>query len=205
MISKVNIDHPTYQHFTGGGSSDSDLDVLLYGGGEGVSEHLVDVQCKFLNPLMFSHHDLIVSNCFVPQSHTETIDMSKHITAPRIPNERFSTKWCEEGVAEYQAAVAPLLPQIQELWGSEPSSSSISLLLSTTYTAMNLGAKATNKVVMMSKKFKSKPTVPNPSIKAAAASSKNDLLHLRKVTASPLSTKAEIDESSSKLKSSRYR
>ena len=30
-LTRVNIDHFTYHHFTGGGSSDSDLDVLLYG------------------------------------------------------------------------------------------------------------------------------------------------------------------------------
>ena len=203
-LAKVSIDHPTYHHFTGGGSSDSDLDVLLYGGGEGVSEQLVNVECKNLNPVMFSHHDLLVSNCFVPQIPPEVTDMSKHIIAPRIPNERFSTKWCEDGVAEYRTAVAPLLSQIQAIWGSEPSSSCISLLLSTTYSAMNLGAKATNKVVMMSKTFKQKPTVPIPSIAEAAASSLKDHLHLKTVSASPLATKEEIDDAASKLRSSRY-
>ena len=41
-LSKVIINHTTYHHFTGNGESDSDLDILLYGGGDGVSESLVD-------------------------------------------------------------------------------------------------------------------------------------------------------------------
>ena len=126
-LARVNIDHFTYHHFTGGGSSDSDLDVLLYGGGDVVSEHLLEYQCKLRNPLMFSHHDLVISDCFVPQIPHVANDVSKLITAPRIVNERFSTKWCEDGISDYRDVVTPLLPKIRELWGSEPSTASISL------------------------------------------------------------------------------
>ena len=53
-LSKVVINHPTYHHFTGNGESGSDLDILLYGGEEGVSESLVDTVCELRHPLMFS-------------------------------------------------------------------------------------------------------------------------------------------------------
>ena len=92
-LARVSISDPTYHHFTGNGSSDSDLDILLCGGGEGVSESLVEHCCKILNPTMFSHHDLIVSTCTIPHIQHVEHDVSKNITAPRIPNERFSTRW----------------------------------------------------------------------------------------------------------------
>ena len=65
-LSRVIITHPTYHHFTGNGDSDSDLDLLLYGGGEGVNESLVNTVCELEHPLMFSHHDLFVSTCTIP-------------------------------------------------------------------------------------------------------------------------------------------
>ena len=59
-LSKVNIDFPTYHHFTGNGLHDSDLDLLLFGGKD-VSEVLVDTVCKLEYPLIFSHHDILIS------------------------------------------------------------------------------------------------------------------------------------------------
>ena len=92
-LARVNITDPTYHHFTGSGNSDSDLDILLYGGGDGVKESLVDQCCKILNPTMFSHHDLIISSCTIPHIQHAEHDVSRNISAPRIPNERFSTRW----------------------------------------------------------------------------------------------------------------
>ena len=85
-LAKVKFVHPTYHHFTGAGASDSDLDLLLYGGGDGVNETLVNIQCKFHHPLMFSHHDLIVSSCSIPPAaHDDTQDVTHNITAPGCP------------------------------------------------------------------------------------------------------------------------
>jgi hypothetical protein len=92
-LARVNITDPTYHHFTGSGNSDSDLDILLLGGGDGVKESLVDQCCKILNPTMFSHHDLIISSCTIPHIQHAEHDVSRNISAPRIPNERFSTRW----------------------------------------------------------------------------------------------------------------
>ena len=202
-LSRIHIDHPTYHHFTGSGESDSDLDLLLVGG-EGVSEHLLEYQCKLANPLMFSSHDLIVSTCSVPPTQLQPDNVSKLVTAPRVPNDRFCTKWSEDGVIEYSDTVAPLLPQIQETWGSEPSLPNISLLLSTTFMAMNVGAKATNKVVSMSDKTQVRPITPNPAIATAASYSKQCLLQLRMLQSSPQSHQDEIDMAHSNLQKSRY-
>ena len=65
-LSKVVIEHLTYHHFTGSGDSDSDLDQLLHGGFD-ASECLDDVICELQNPLMFSHHDILISTCSIPQ------------------------------------------------------------------------------------------------------------------------------------------
>ena len=81
-LNRVNIDHYSYHHFRGDGDSDSDLDLLLYGGGDGVAEHLDHIECKFVNPLLFSHHDLIVSECSIPPLEIRSTDESKNITAP---------------------------------------------------------------------------------------------------------------------------
>ena len=80
----------------------------------------------------------------------------------------------------------------------------ISLLLSTTVMAMNVGAKATNKVVNMSDKSKVRPSSPNPVIAAAASNSKQYLLQLRMLQSSPQSHQDEIDLADSNLQKSRY-
>jgi hypothetical protein len=116
-LSKVKILFPTYHHFTGHGLHDSDLDVLLYGGGGDVSEVLLDTVCKVWYPLILSHHDILISQCSLPPYQSPVYDKSKNITAPRIQNTRFSTKWIDKGVAEYVDVLTPLLPQIRETWG----------------------------------------------------------------------------------------
>ena len=158
-LSRVLIIHPTYHHFTGNGDSDSDLDLLLYGGGEGVNESLVNTVCELEHPLMFSHHDLFVSTCTIPSHQYEQTDDGKQVTAPRVPNLRFKTKWNDDGVSEYAQLLSPLLPQIRETWGGLQSNTNISLLISSTYSAMNLMSKATNKVNMLGDKVKVKSYV----------------------------------------------
>ena len=74
----------------------------------------------------------------------ESVDVSNNITAPRVPNLRFSAKWSEEGVSEYRRTVTPLLSQIRETWSSTTSAG---IMPSATYAAMNSGSKLTIKVV----------------------------------------------------------
>ena len=112
-LSKVTINHLTYHHFTGSGDSDSDLDLLLYGGPD-ANEALVDVVCELQDPLMSSHHDMLISSCSIPPKQVMNHDKSKNIEAPRVPNLRFSTKWSKDGEDDYRQTVTPLLLQIRE-------------------------------------------------------------------------------------------
>ena len=61
-LQQAQIHHPTYHHFLGNGSSDSYLDKLLYSNSLAVKETLVKIICKLTNPLVESHHDIIVSS-----------------------------------------------------------------------------------------------------------------------------------------------
>ena len=203
QLNRVTISHPTYHHFTGCGASDSDLDLLLYGGSEGVLESLINVVCKLKHPLMFSHHDLVVSTCVIPPKPQQNFDDSSNITAPRIPNLRFCTKWSEEGVAMYKQAVATLLPEIRKTWGSPKSSAHISLLLSSTYSAMTLAAQATNDVTKLGDKFQVKAKKINPSVCAAAKHSLETLHNLRSLECCPDSSIAQVEMARHALDSSR--
>ena len=61
-LSRVSIDHLTYHHFMGSGSSDSDLDVLLFSNQKNTSELLLHLRCQKEDPLIDSHHDALVSS-----------------------------------------------------------------------------------------------------------------------------------------------
>ena len=151
----------------------------------------LNIVCELDHPLMSSHHDLIVSACTIPPHQYQRQDSSKNITAPRISNDRFKTNWSDEGVAEYIQLLTPLLPQIRDTWGSSGSNGTISLLLSSTYSAMNLVAKATNKINVLSAKHKLKPNIP-PSVSAAAKASMKELQNLKRLQESSDSTNEEI-------------
>ena len=201
-LNRVNMDHYSYHHFRGNGDSDSDLDLLLYGGEDGGAEHLHHIECKFVNPLLFSHHDLIVSECSIPPLEVRSTDESKNITAPRIENDRFNVKWSDDGIAEYSQHVTPLLHQIRQTWGSSGSPANISLLMSTTFSAMNIMAKATNKVTMLAKKFRMKPKT-SPAVFHAASRSLRDLNHLNNLVLSSSPSPEDIDVARQQLSSSR--
>ena len=62
----LNLKHPTYHHFLGGGAWDSSLDVILYQNFHGVSEELSRIVCKLSNPLLNSHHDIVLTSFSLP-------------------------------------------------------------------------------------------------------------------------------------------
>ena len=57
-LTEITIKHRTYHHFTGDGASDSNLDKILVSHGR---ETLHSVLCGFDDPLISSHHDIILS------------------------------------------------------------------------------------------------------------------------------------------------
>ena len=99
--------------------------------------------------------------------------------------------------------LSSLLPQIRETWGNTSSSASMSLLLSTTYSSMNLAAKSTNKVAMLGERFKPKPKTS----KLFSASSKLSLQllrNIRKLESSPHTNADELEDARQKLATIRY-
>ena len=191
-LTRVSISHNTYHHFTGGGESDSDLDIILYSDGANVSEQVSEIVCELEHPTMSSHHDLIASTFTLPPIKLESVDVSNNVTAPRVPNHRFSTRWSDEGVSDYREAVTPLLSQIRETWGNTAGTLSVSIMLSTTYAAMNIASKSTNKVVNLREKFKPKPKI-DPDVADAAMNCTEDHKQLN-LLRSLAGTSAEADD-----------
>ena len=60
-LSSLDLHHPTHHHFQGDGLYDAQLDVLLYAGPPAQAEILSEIICKLDNPLVQSHHDVIIS------------------------------------------------------------------------------------------------------------------------------------------------
>ena len=58
-LCALPLGHTTYHHFTGDGTSNRQLDVLISSIGH--SDKLVEIKCKKENPLVTSSHDLIIS------------------------------------------------------------------------------------------------------------------------------------------------
>ena len=95
-----------------------------------------------------------MSSCQVPVHPNVDVDSTGNRTAPSIRNDRFSTVWTDDGVNDYRDMVSPLLPEIRNTWGNTGNKSDLSLLLSSTYSILTLGCKATNKVNMLGVKKK---------------------------------------------------
>ena len=155
-LLQVSIPHPTYHHFLGNGQSDSFLDRILFSDSVLHQEILLDILCKNLNPLVDSHHDVIISSWSLPVERAENVS-GGNIVAPRIENNRLKVGWSDEGIAEYQKMVVPHLTRIQELWLTSPSKTSVSLLLESTNNLLTSCAERTNKTFPLDKS-----SVPRP-------------------------------------------
>ena len=162
-LQKLPIKHNTYHHFIGNGQFDSDLDIVLFSNLPGCSETLSEVICKNTNPLIDSHHDIVVSSFSLPPA-PPPLPPTDNIVAPRIHNNRQKVTWSTEGIVDYSAAVSGELTRLLDTWGAASSSSPacMSLLLSSTYNVMNKAAAATNKVTQLG--VKKPPKVKKPFI-----------------------------------------
>ena len=181
---EVRLPKPTYHHFLGGGRSDSNLDKLLTSDSENNHESLKDIICKLENPLIESHHDIIISAWSVPACDASGKKNDENIEAPIIQNDRCKVLWTEDGISSYESLVAPQLARIQELWSSSCSKTSMSLLLESTNKILNSCAALTNQTIALDQSATVKPvSTPRP-----VRLSKNALLrqsqHLKKMMSS---------------------
>ena len=107
-------------------------------------EQIQDIICKLEDPLIDSHHDMIIST-WTLENAPATQPSSDNITAPKIDNHRHKVLWTNSGIEEFQDLVLPHLKRIQDLWLSSPSRSSLSMLLDSTSTILTSCASLTNK------------------------------------------------------------
>ena len=146
-LLQVSMPKPTYHHFTGEGKSDSFLDRVFFSTPDTCHESLTNIECCKENPIIDSHHDLIITKLKLPKID-EPLDKPKdNITAPKNTNTRKRVLWSEPGIEAYQKLVLPHLSQLQDRWLSRNSKTSISILLTATNDLLNSCAEKTNKTV----------------------------------------------------------
>ena len=152
----VNLDikHPTYHHFLGDGAWDSNLDVILYQSTQPVNEELLSIVCKMSNPLLSSHHDMILTSCYLPPKVNEASENA--VTAPKVKNTRTKIYWDPIGIAAYNDLVAEPLSRLRDTWGNPDSASSMSILLACTYSVLSDAAVATNHSIELGEERKLK-------------------------------------------------
>ena len=144
-LTRVPLHHPSYHHFVGDGGFDSSLDVLLYSNKPGASETLLHQICKHHHPLVYSHHDLLISR----MTQLKTLNHISSISplAPKVPNVRAKIKWCSDGIADYQEMIGNNLDGLAGRWCHPDCSGNISALLSATYSLLHTAAISTDKFV----------------------------------------------------------
>ena len=177
-LEAVDIDHQTYHHFQGNGASDSCLDYLLYCKESPSPEKLIRIHCKLDNPLIESHHDVLVSSIELLRRPQAQSDESGNISAPKVLNNRSKVIWSESGIHQYRESVTPKLLLIQQLWLNSPSASRslVSLCLQSTYRAMTECANSANKAVHLGRQH----TAKSSFIPLAIRQSQNQLLKSHK-------------------------
>ena len=165
-ITRLQLNHKTYHHFMGNGLSDSEIDLLMYSGESSTCERLLRIDCKLTNPLVDSHHDLLVS-CFpAPPTSNKAEDGEDLVSAPRIENKRVKVRWEQDGIQAYEELLGNSLQELWERWSSQPSPTSFSILLESTNHLLSTAATQTNKSTKLAYDVKRKPR-RHPDIKNA--------------------------------------
>ena len=138
----------------GNGLSDSHLDRILFSTSSKYPEVLDTVHCKLEDPLVESHHDIIITKWKLPNV-TPPEPSKENIIAPKVDIIRDKIIWDDAGIAKYQKLVGPHLSRLQDLWLDSPSKTSVSLLLESTNNILSKCASCSNKSKDLSKLTKS--------------------------------------------------
>ena len=187
-LQQLHMPKVTYHHFTGDGVSDSFLDRIFFSSSLKHPEIIKYFECKLENPLVNSHHDIILSNWFV--SREDPVNQSaENIVAPLMPNTRVRVLWSDPGIDQYQSMVAPQLQRIQDLWLSSPSLTSVSLFLESTNNILSACAASSNRTIQLDKPSSTRP----PAIPKPIRLSKNKLLKQNKALKKAIETGTSSD------------
>ena len=189
-LKNLSLHHPTHHHFMGNGDSDSQLDVLLFSGKPTEAESLLSIVCGKENPLITSHHDMVVST--IHCSSATYIPPAPAIVAPRIPNNRVKVKWDQDGQQQYENLLRSSLPLLHQSL-SDPSSPSLtSILFDCTNFALNKAAEKSFKTIKLSRPPSQKRLSIDPSIKHAQTAAFRASQVLQVVQTSPSSSPHDI-------------
>ena len=184
-LSSLDFHHPTHHHFIGDGLFDTQLDVLLYAGPPEQAEEMEKIICRLENPLVESHHDVIISTIPLPRalvSQSETVP-----SAPRVPNNRVKIIWDDDNTPLYQSLLSNNLSSLRERWANASSPACVSMLLSSTNDALMSAATASNRFVRLGVDKKAKPT-RNPEVEAAQSASLSASRFLQSLLDNPNAT-----------------
>ena len=178
-LKRIPLGHNTYHHFMGDGHSDSEIDIILHSKSTRTVETLSRVLCRVNFPEIESRHDVIESQLTI--KHVDENVMDDLLVAPRVDLVREKIVWSEDGIQDYQSAVAPILRSVRESWPTSFSKSSVASLLQATNDILSQAATATNKTVNLLKDHKHSlakkpPEVRSCQKKLKAASSNLNLI-----------------------------
>ena len=137
----TNVDHPTYHHFLGQGSSDSQLDIILHS--PMITEVITSIICNRTDPLVTSHHDALLSHFSLPKLLSCPPQIENPL-APRVANDRVKILWNKLSVEAYEKYVGTNLARLRSSWLDPGCSPSISILLQSTNSFLDFCARETN-------------------------------------------------------------
>ena len=201
-LQSLALNHPTHHHFMGEGRSDSQLDVLLYPSSPHPPEKLLQVVCGKENPLVTSHHDLIISNfsCVIVPYSTPP----QATVAPKVPNTRVNVLWDKEGEEQYRSLLSSTLHLLQNSLFSPDSPSLTSVLLDCSNHALVRAAEASFRTVKLSKPPLNKQVKVAPEIREAQVSTMKAARQL-KIIVNSLHTATELESAKNNLSASSSR
>ena len=154
----LDLGHKTYHHFTGGGSRDSQLDILAFY--PSCSEILNQIICSVDDPRILSIHDVAISKLSLKSAPSPPV--TSHPKAPRVPLVRYKVIWDDQGLESYKTILAESLPPLISSVGSPPSPSTMSELLQKTHQVLKSAASASFKIIDLSKpSHEFKPKIDN--------------------------------------------
>ena len=189
-LMNLPLNHPTHHHFVGNGDYDTQLDVLLFHGAPHQSESLLDVVCGKVNPLISSHHDMVIStflSSIIPFNPPPPA-----IIAPKVPNTRVKVLWNQEGQHHYETLLSSTLPLLQNSLLSPGSPSLSKILLNCTNFALNRAAEISYRTIPLSKPPTQKMKLINPGVKDAHAVALSAAQVLHAVQLNPSSSQEDI-------------
>ena len=190
-LNNLSLHHPTHHHFMGDGESDSQLDVLLFSGKPAEAESLLSIVCGKENPLISSHHDMVVST--IHCSSAAYIPPTPAIVAPRVPNNRVKVKWDQDGHHHYENILCSSLPLLQQSLSDTSSPSLTSILLDCTNYALNRAAEMSFKTIKLSSPPSQRKLSIDPGIKHAQAATLRASQVLRVLQSSPSPSPHDIN------------